>query len=288
MTQMRSLVLLSCLLTALVGVPAAVAQPMSDDMALDDKIARAHFEAGNGHYKAGRFTEAGEEFRKAYGLSKRPELLYNTYVAYRDAGQDEPAADALRQYLAEMKNAPDRVNLEARLRSLDERVAAKKAEEERIAAAEAAAAQAAAPEATPAAEPVAVVSDDDDGGGAGVGPWILMGVGTAAILTGVVTGLTASGSYSDIEDACPQNVCADDFDLQGETDSVNTLAMVTNVLLIGGAVVAGGGLLWYLLADGDSSADTAEAKAARATASNVTFGGGCTTDGCMGSVKVGF
>src|SRR5690606_17209085 len=61
----------------------------------DDATAKAHFDAGSGHYTAGRFDEAGAEFMKAYELSKRPKLLFNAYLAFRDGGNDVWAAKVL-------------------------------------------------------------------------------------------------------------------------------------------------------------------------------------------------
>ncbi|MCA9581980.1 MAG: hypothetical protein KC416_09295 [Myxococcales bacterium] len=146
----------------------------------DDAIAQAHFKAGQGHYKAGRFDEAGTEFLKAYELSKRPALLYNAYVAYRDGGNDEWAAKALRQYLAEEPEVADRPLLEARLVTLEERLAEK-------ARRDAAAAEAAEQEAeeTRAAEAQA----EADAAGPGPWPWVLVGVGGALVVGGIATGI---------------------------------------------------------------------------------------------------
>ena len=52
-------------------------------------------------------------------MSKRPELLYNIYVAHRDANDAAAATAALRSYLELAEVEPSRrVNLEARLRAL--------------------------------------------------------------------------------------------------------------------------------------------------------------------------
>ena len=62
-------------------------------------MARMRYQAGLAKYDAGLFAEAAEEFEAAYQASPRPELLYNIYLARRDAGQTERAIDALRRYL---------------------------------------------------------------------------------------------------------------------------------------------------------------------------------------------
>lgn len=58
---------------------------MTDQRQLADEQARAHFRVGQSMYDAGRFAEAAHEFEEAFRLSQRSELLFNAYVAFRDA-----------------------------------------------------------------------------------------------------------------------------------------------------------------------------------------------------------
>src|SRR5206468_2722341 len=59
-----------------------------------------------------------------YGLSGRGQLLYNVYLAYRDAQDSPNAARALRGYLAAVPDAEDREHLQARLTALEATVTA--------------------------------------------------------------------------------------------------------------------------------------------------------------------
>jgi hypothetical protein len=70
--------------------------------------------------------------------------------------------------------------------------------------------------------------------------FVTAGVGGAALIGGVVTGIMAKGKSSDATKQCANKVCptaaAKDF------DSASSLATVTDVLLIGGAVLAAAGV----------------------------------------------
>src|SRR5262245_26705132 len=90
-------------------------QSTATDADMTDQQARGHFRLGRELYSQGRFADAAKEFEIAYGLSGRGSLLYNVYLAYRDAQDTVNAARALRGYLTAVADAPDRPHLEARL-----------------------------------------------------------------------------------------------------------------------------------------------------------------------------
>ncbi len=86
--------------------------------------------------------------------------------------------------------------------------------------------------------------------GTNVVPWIVAGVGGAMLITGTVTGIVALGKTSDIEKSCPNDTCPKSFDLDGQRSSARTFVRLTDILFIGGAVLAAGGVTWALLANG--------------------------------------
>lgn len=112
-------------------------------------------------------------------------------------------------------------------------------------------------------------------------PWVVTGVGAAMLLTGGVTGALALGKTKDIEKSCPNDLCPAGFDLDGERSSARTLVTLTDVLLIGGAIVTAGGVTWLLLS---GSGD----KETPARAGRVIPSGGCSALGCSGNLKVTF
>ncbi|MEZ4263379.1 MAG: hypothetical protein R3B36_30090 [Polyangiaceae bacterium] len=112
-------------------------------------------------------------------------------------------------------------------------------------------------------------------------PWVVTGVGAAMVITGGLTGVIALGKTKDIEKKCPGDVCPAGFDLDGERSSTRSLVRLTDVLLIGGALVTAGGVTWLLLSGGGGKSETAKK-------SNVVPSAGCSPAGCGGSVKVTF
>jgi len=241
-----------------------------------DAQARALFEAGSALYAAGEFDAAAQRFEEAYGLSQRPALLFNIYVAWRDAGEPGRAADALARYLEEVPDARDRVTLEARLRSLREQAAAGD--------------QAAAPP-VPAPTPVpADTSDEGDDGAAGrkflrALPFVVGGLGAAAIIAGTATGIVALDRRNALEDECPNDRCPFDQvdDLPGERDELRRLSLATDVLLVGGVVlVIGGVVLWAVGLGEEPDGDGGDDGGDRARVTPVF---GCGTDGCVAGVR---
>jgi hypothetical protein len=104
--------------------------------------------------------------------------------------------------------------------------------------------------------------------------WVVLGLGAAGLAAGAVTGVVALSKVHDLSSSCPNNVCTTS-EAKSELHSTKTLVTVTDVLLIGGAVVASAGLVWLLW---PSSGRTNE----------VRVGGACTGVGCFGAAGVTF
>ena len=96
-------------------------------------------------------------------------------------------------------------------------------------------------------EPPKPVAAPAEGPRTNVGPFVVMGVGAALLVGGAITGVIALGKTSDIEGRCPNDLCARDFDLDGERASAKTFVRITDVLLITGAVAVVAGGAWLLL-----------------------------------------
>lgn len=237
----------------------------SADVAAVD--ARALFEEGRALYDAGAFSEAAKRFEASYAASGRAELLYNIYLAYRDENQLQRAADALRRYLAEVPDAPNRQALLSRLRILDgalagaERAPAKGA----IPAAESpttgrSPAALSAPEQGPASQGPSLISGappppatraarSEVKAAAPMMSWILMVGGGVLLAGGAATGLLASADSSALKAHCSADAPCDPA-WEGTRDRGQLLAVTTDALLATGLVVATAGLVWWLLSDG--------------------------------------
>jgi hypothetical protein len=129
-----------------------------------------------------------------------------------------------------------------------------------------------APAQTPATPPPPTEQPASKSGGSPlrmVG-FVTAGVGGAAMIGGIVTGLMAKSTSSKATDQCQDKVCptkaASDF------DSASSLATVTNVLFIGGGVLAAAGVT--LIVVGGKSSSSESPKPARLDLTPAVAGGG--------------
>lgn len=231
-------------------------QSTTTDADMTDLRARGHFRLGAELYGQGRFAEAAKEFEVAYGLSGRSSLLYNVYLAYRDAQDTANAARALDGYLTANPNAPDREHLTARLAALKEilkraeddaarqRADREKAEQQ---ARDAERQRLEADQRARAAEQRAVQKPSRPWW-----PWLVVGGGVAVTATGVVLGAMAVSDADELKSECvlepttgagtraplmEGNFCAPSIDHASRRDSIQTQAMIGDALWIGGAVI---------------------------------------------------
>jgi tetratricopeptide repeat protein len=89
----------------------------------------------------------------------------------------------------------------------------------------------------------------------GVWPYVLGGSGAALLGTSLVTGLMASSKAHRLDRDCEDKRC--NASLASVKDSAETLALVTDVLWITGAVVAGVGVTLFVLDNGSSESTAA-------------------------------
>jgi len=237
-----------------------------------EKAAREAFERGRVFYDSGQFEQASAAFEEAYKLSGRDALLYNLYLAYRDASDQERAAQALRGYLAKVSNIENRAQLEARLAALEQNLARQR--EQQGAAPVAPVAAVVAPTASAptsaAVEPSAPVDAPARSPRfyAGVS---LAAVGTAAMLSSIATGVLTKKREQELEDSCDGHSC--DASLEDTAESGKRLARTTDALLFGGIALAGAGAA--LLVFGGLERPTKQ------TAERPHFSAACSLDGCV-------
>lgn len=78
-------------------------------------------------------------------------------------------------------------------------------------------------------------------------PWLVGGVGVAALGVGTVFGVMAMSNADKARDTCPKGICNE---AEGETaaDSAHTQATISNIsFIVGGAAVATGVVLYFVL-----------------------------------------
>jgi len=257
-------VVVGCALT--LALPALVSPVRAQTEESSDDAARRHFRLGQAHYENGEFAEAATEFDEAYRLSQRPQLLYNVYVAYRDAGDMPHAAAALRSYLEQVPDAENGAQLHARLVAMDRVLAASATTTTTTTTTDTTATDTSTTTSTATDSTVAADTTSDTtpveppreshGGGFGSSPvgWIVGGVGAALLVAGIVTGVMALDSQSSLDAMCGPDHHSCPAGFQSTRDTGQALSAATDGLLIGGGVaLVTGVVLLFLLTDGGSS-----------------------------------
>jgi tetratricopeptide (TPR) repeat protein len=122
--RLAGLAWLLALLTAASTTPAAAQKKKPEANAespasSSDEVARGLFQAGKAAYEAGNYADALSFFEQAHERSGRPELLFNIGQAADRLRQDDKAIEALRAYVTQLPNAPNRAEVEARIRALE-------------------------------------------------------------------------------------------------------------------------------------------------------------------------
>jgi hypothetical protein len=114
------MVCLLALVTA--STSARAAAPTGADEALSAE-ARRHYEEGTKAFNLAEFPRAIAEFKAAYNAKPDPLLLFNIAQAFRLGGDDAQALLFYKSFLRNMPDAPNRKEVEARIRTLDKAVA---------------------------------------------------------------------------------------------------------------------------------------------------------------------
>lgn len=211
-------------LTALVAPAAAFAQPA--DPARDAE-ARQHFTTGRDAFARGDFSTAATEFERAYALSRRPQLLYNIGRAYQEQLRLEDAHRAFQHYLDALPTAPDRAEVESRLRVIEVAMSH----------------QAPPPPADPPPTRVVVVERPVTVRPAESHPWrvAFWVLGGLSLVTGgatVALGVFADQRYNELLQSCAPRCREDDVrDMSLRAGLVNA-GIATTSALFAGAVVS--------------------------------------------------
>jgi tetratricopeptide (TPR) repeat protein len=203
----------------------------------DDENARRHFESGAAYLQQSDYENALREFQAAHVLSKRPPLLLNIANVYERMGKLREAVDALTKYLEEDPKTPERTTHETRIANLKKRIDAMPPPAPVTSSAPLGSATASAAAAPPAAATAPAPPPSDAPSRAPA--YIAFGVGGAAAVGAVITGLVAKGKYDDANKECKPN-CSDDT-----VSSIQSMALVSDVL--SGVAIVGVGVGAILL-----------------------------------------
>jgi hypothetical protein len=88
--------------------------------------------------------------------------------------------------------------------------------------------------------------------------WVTAGLGIVAAGAGVYTGLLANKRFDDLDRACPNRAsCTGVPDLEQRKSEVRRLETATNILLIGGGILAVAGISMVIFAPAREGGPTA-------------------------------
>jgi hypothetical protein len=222
-------------------------------------IDRAHtvFLSGKDFLEESNYDKAISYFKDAYAIDcSIHAILPIIATAYERKGDKAAAIRALQEYVRRAPAATDHDTIERRIRNLADQIPREPPPAPSASAAPAApSASAAAPSASiapaPSAPPAAsapgpVAPSSEPQHGASPAPWILVGVGGAAVIGGVVLYGVGVSDVNSAVDACPtRSHCSSATADQGNRGRGLEVAGG----LVGGIGIAavGGGLLWHFL-----------------------------------------
>jgi hypothetical protein len=224
-------------------------------------IDRAHtvFLSGKDFLEESNYDKAISYFKDAYAIDcSIHAILPIIATAYERKGDKAAAIRALQEYVKRAPAAPDHDTIERRIRNLADQIAREPPPGPSASAAAPVpsastapppASAAPPPSAAPAATAPAAPAATEPQHGAGPAPWILVGIGGAAIVGGVVLYGVGISDVNSAVDACPTRIhCTSAAADQGNRGRGLELAGG----LVGGIGIAavGGGLLWHFLTHG--------------------------------------
>jgi tetratricopeptide (TPR) repeat protein len=257
-------------MAAALALGAMIVPSLTAGAQSSDEDARKHFEAGESYFKTSDYEGALREFKQAYALSKRPLILLSMAAVYERMGRLQDTIDSLSKYLVEVPDAKDRATVELRIENLKRRLA------EQPAAPQDAGLEAApvtpVPVSTTSAAPLVTTAPPPAAAPNRTPAYVSWGIGGAAAIGAVVTGIVAKGKYDDAKSSsgCGSTPagCTDD-----QISPIKSWALVSTVLT-GVAVVGAGVGTYFYFAAKPPSAEQATGAMPRLTAGASAGGGG--------------
>jgi hypothetical protein len=225
-------------------------------------VERAHtvFLSGKQFLEESNYEKAISYFKDAYSIDcSIHAILPIIATAYERKGDRPEAVRALEEYQKRAPTAPDHEVMERRIKNLRDQIAREQPAPAPSATAapspasttpvpSTSAAPAPAPSAATSAGTAAPTTTVTASGGHTIAPWIVVGIGGAAVVAGAVVYAIGAGDVSSAEASCPNRKCAPgDNASASKGNDGNTLENVGGALLGVGAAAAAAGLVWHFL-----------------------------------------
>ena len=197
---------------------------------------KQHYEKATRAYDVQKYSEAVEEYQRAYEIGGDPAMLYNVAQSYRLNDQPGEAQRFYRRYLQRSPNARNRDDVEKKIADLEKTI-----EERRRKAAAAPPPVAPAPVViVPPPPPEMPIRQPEASPGRRVAGIVLAAVGGAALATAAITGKMASDKGAKLTDASTHGEVFDP-NLESNGKALNTVAIVSGI--VGGVAVVTGAVL---------------------------------------------
>jgi hypothetical protein len=262
----------SIVLLAFLGVGVAVpalAQPSSSQYppACDaSKVSKADSDRAHTVFLSGKqfldesnYDKAISYFKDAYSIDCSVHaILPIIATAYERKGDKASAVGALEEYLKRAPTASDREVVERRIKNLKDQLARDQTPTATTSATGTATqpmatstATGTAPTATATGTTTAptatATSTPTPSGGHSAAPWILVGVGGAAVIAGAILLPVGAGQVSHAEQKCPQHINCNDPSATNEGNNGRMLETAGVIVGAAGLAAAAGGLIWHFL-----------------------------------------
>jgi tetratricopeptide (TPR) repeat protein len=233
--------------------PACSGQPSKDD----SEVAHGAYIAGKRAFDENDYPTAIQYFRDALKRDcTKYELLNIISRAYELEGNRPEAINALQVYLKRAPaNDPGAEAIQRRITNLKAQQDAADASAKAAASNSASSSATTAPTAAPTAQPTSSnepSSPPPPDRGHSAGPWVLLGAGGAAVVTGIIllaigendinNSFSACGNPNPSSENCSNTQAAYDKQSQG-----NTLAAVGGIVGGVGVLAVAGGLIWHFV-----------------------------------------
>jgi tetratricopeptide (TPR) repeat protein len=227
--------------------------------AADVEAAKGVYTFGKRKYDEADYTAALNAFNDAYKSDCRQhDLLVIIGKTYEAMGNRAEAIRAYETYLDRVPNASDAETYRRRISNLKAQMPAPTAApptEQPTATGTAPPSPtltptaSAAPSATSTNPTPPKDSQDQGGRGHTIPPWIVVGIGGAAAVTGGILYLVGAGDVSSAEQLCGQahTACPKGSSAIDQGNHGKSLETAGGALFIGGILVAAGGLVWHFL-----------------------------------------
>lgn len=241
--------------------PAAEYPPPCDASAVTKAdIDRAHtvFLSGKDFLEEANYDKAISYFKDAYAIDcSIHAILPIIATAYERKGDKAAAIRALQEYVKRAPSASDHDTIERRIRNLNDQLAREAPpapsasptagpSASAVAPPPAASAPLGAPGAATASSPPTVLPSEEPHHGPGAAPWVLVGVGGAAIISGIVLYGVGIGDVNAAVDACPtRSHCSSAAADQGNRG--RSLEVAGGIVGGIGIPAVAGGLIWHFV-----------------------------------------